>query len=54
MNERVRRVQGLRSSNAAGPHRSRRPDVDEEPCVCGTGFTCLASQHDDEPDGTES
>lgn len=40
---RVRAVQEMRRSGAAGPHRAR--PIDPEPCVCGTGFTCLASEH---------
>lgn len=44
---RVRAVLERRRSNAAGPHRA--PDVDVEPCLCGTGFTCLARVHDDDP-----
>lgn len=48
MDDRVRRVQGLRASGAAGPHGRGRPDVDDEPCVCATGFTCLAARHDDD------
>lgn len=43
-NRRVRAVQELRRSNAAGPHNARE-DHDDEPCVCGTGFTCLATAH---------
>lgn len=42
-------VQGLRRSNAAGPHGSRKVR-DDEPCVCATGFTCLAREHDDRDD----
>lgn len=50
MNGRVQRVQELRRSNAAGAHGRGRPEVDEEPCVCGSGFTCLAALHDDDLD----
>lgn len=50
MDARVRRVQGLRSSGAAGVHRPP-PGLDEdEPCLCGTDFTCLARIHDDDQD----
>lgn len=49
MSSRVERVQNLRRSGAAGPHRSRRvEDEIEEPCTCGTGFTCLAEIHEDD------
>lgn len=53
MSARVQRVQQLRRSNAAGPHGHGRPEVDDEPCLCGTGFTCTAEIHDDEDDITE-
>lgn len=47
MDERARRVQRLRFGNAAGPHgRTVAADV---PCVCASGFTCVARVHDDEP-----
>jgi hypothetical protein len=46
---RVRAVQERRRSNAAGPHRPRKGPNDE-PCVCGTEFTCLANVHDDDRD----
>lgn len=46
--ERVRWWQELRRSNASGPHGRGRPEVDDEPCLCATGFTCVAEIHDDE------
>lgn len=52
---RVRAVQERRRSGAAGPHDAARPRAREladaladEPCVCGTGFSCLAREHDRE------
>jgi hypothetical protein len=46
--ERVRAVQERRRSSAAGPHDTTPRD--DEPCMCGTRYTCLARHHDDGPD----